>query len=138
MQCHHLQTQRHPNEKTLKYDNGEDQVNANVICHLKEKCHGQLYNLRRDLKEFGAKRVQGAKKELTQMHERVGFCAVAVVELSQHERQQLQEGLVLITQKKKGDIKGRLVYNGKGTRSRISWEDKSSPTVLSYMAPVKP
>lgn len=65
------------------------------------------------------------------MHERVGFCAVAVSELSQRERQRAQEGLMLLTQKKSGDIKGRLVYNRKGTRSWISREDKSSPTVLN-------
>ena len=70
-----------------------------------------------------------AKQELTQMHERVGFRAIAVAELSRKERLWAQEGLMLLTRKKSGDVKGRLVYNGKGTRSWISREDKSSPTV---------
>ena len=73
----------------------------------------------------------GAKEELSQMHERVGFCAIAVAELTRRERKCAQEGLMLLTRKKSGDIKGRLVYNGKGTRSWISREDKSSPTVLN-------
>ena len=38
---------------------------------------------------------------------------------------------MLLTRKKSGDVKGRLVYNGKGTRSWVSREDKSSPTVLN-------
>ena len=65
------------------------------------------------------------------MHKSVGFKAVAVAELTRRERQRAQEGLMLLTRKKSGDIKGRLVYNGKGTRSWISREDKSSPTVLN-------
>ena len=65
------------------------------------------------------------------MHERVGFRAVAVAELTRREQKRAQEGLMLLTRKKSGDIKGRLVYNGKGTRSWISREDKSSPTVLN-------
>ena len=38
---------------------------------------------------------------------------------------------MLLTRKKSGDIKGRLVYNGKETRNWISRKDKSSPTVLA-------
>ena len=72
-----------------------------------------------------------AKRELSQLHERVGFRAVAVAELSRLERQRAQEGLMLLARKKSGVIKGRLVYNGKGTRCWISKEDKSSPTVLN-------
>ena len=65
------------------------------------------------------------------MHERVRFRAVAVAELTRRERQRAQEGLMLLTRKKSGDVKGRLVYNGKGTRSWISREDKSRPIVLN-------
>lgn len=38
---------------------------------------------------------------------------------------------MLLTRKKSGDIKGRTVYNGKGAKSWISWEDKISSTVLN-------
>lgn len=38
---------------------------------------------------------------------------------------------MLLTKKNYGDIKGRLVYNGKKTRDWISREDKSSPTGLT-------
>ena len=39
--------------------------------------------------------------------------------------------LMLLTEKKNGDIKGRQVYNGKPTRDWISREDKASPTVAT-------
>ena len=38
---------------------------------------------------------------------------------------------MLLTQKASGEVKGRLVYNGKRTRDWISREDKSSPTVMT-------
>ena len=93
------------------------QVVANIIAYLKERCNSQLFNLWAGLKEFQAKGVVAANKELSQMYERVGFRAVAVAELSRRERRRTQEGLMLLTRKKSGDVKGRLVYNGKGTRS---------------------
>lgn len=38
---------------------------------------------------------------------------------------------MLLTRKKDGNVKGCLVFNGKGTRSWVSREDKSSLTVLA-------
>ena len=35
---------------------------------------------------------------------------------------------MLVTQKRSGEFKGRLAYNGKPTRQWVSKEDKSSPT----------
>ena len=52
-----------------------------------KQCDGQLYNLQKGLKEFQAEGVLAAKKELSQMHARVGFKAVAVAELSRREQQ---------------------------------------------------
>ena len=50
VQCHHLQTQRHPEEKTFLYGNDEARVVADIIRDLKVKCHGQLLNLWQGLK----------------------------------------------------------------------------------------
>ena len=52
-------------------------------------------------------------------------------ELTRKEKYRAQEGLMLLTQKRSGKIKGRLAYNGKPTRVWIGKEDKSSPTVLT-------
>ena len=62
------------------------------------------------------------------MHSRTCFRALAVKELTRREQEQAQEGLLFLTQKKDGSVKGRLAYNGKKTRQWISREDKSSPT----------
>jgi hypothetical protein len=39
------------------------------------------------------------------------------------------EALMLLTEKRDGTIKGRMVYNGKPTREWLSREDSTSPTV---------
>ena len=65
------------------------------------------------------------------MHQRVCWRAIAVKELTRCERQRAQEGLMLITRKKSGDVKSRLAYNGKPTRGWIKDEDKPLPTVLT-------
>ena len=74
---------------------------ANILYAIKAKCHGQLLNLRQGLQEFGAEGVAGAKAELSQMHDRAGFRAIAVAELTRRERKRAQEGLMLLTRKKK-------------------------------------
>ena len=131
MQCHHLVTQVHPDERTLEYREGKEKVVAEILTHLRKECHAQLFNLRKGLREFGEDGVEGAKKELSQMHLRKGFRSVAVAELTHQEQLRAQEDLMLLTRKQSGECKGRLVYNGKGTREWISREDKSSPTVLT-------
>ena len=39
------------------------------------------------------------------------------------------ESVTLLTEKRDGTVKGRMVYNGKPTRAWIDKEDKASPTV---------
>ena len=103
---------------------------ANIITHLKDKySHAQQFMLQKGLKVFKDKGEVAAKAELSQLHKRMCFKALAVKELTQLERQRAQEGLMLLTRKQSGDVKGRLAYNGKRTRDWISKEDKSSPTV---------
>ena len=87
--------------------------------------------LKRGLKEFMHEGKDAAKCELSQMHQRRCYRAIAVKELTRQERQRAVEGLMLLTRKKSGDVKGRLAYNGKPTRKWITKEEKSSPTVLT-------
>ena len=56
------------------------------MTHLKERCCSQLFNLKKGLKEFAAEGVTAAKSELSQMHDRRGFRAIAVTKLSRRER----------------------------------------------------
>ena len=88
---------------------------AAIITVIKQKCNLQQFNLRKGLQEFKVEGEIACKKELSQMHTRVGFKALAVQELTRLERQRAQEGLMLLTRKRTGDVKGRLAYNGAPT-----------------------
>ena len=54
--------------------------------------------------------------------------AIAVCEITRQERMRAHEGLMLLTRKRSGLVKGRLVYNGKKMRDWISKGNASSPT----------
>ena len=120
-EVHNIRTSA-KDEDGLKYIPGEEKVVAQALCHA------QLYILQKGIKIFGERGTQAAKSEVKQLHDRVGFRALAVKELTRQERERAQEGLLFLTEKKDGSVKGRLAYNGKKTREWISREDKSSPT----------
>ena len=67
------------------------------------------------------------KAEVKQLHDRVCFKAITIAKLFKQEKEHAMEALMLVTQKKSGEFKGRLAYNGKPTRKLVSGEDKSSP-----------
>jgi hypothetical protein len=89
----------------------------------------QQYILQKGLKKFGQKGSDAATKELKQLHDRVCFEPISVADMSQSEIQKSMEALMLLTEKRDGTIKGRMVYNGKPTREWLSREDSTSPTV---------
>ena len=99
--------------------------------HVFGECHSQLLILPKAIKIYGQEGVGAAKKEVKQMHERKGFRAIAVEELTRQEKERAMDGLMFVTQKRTDNIKGRLAYNGKPTRSWIGREDKSSPTAAT-------
>ena len=87
--------------------------------------------LKKGLKEFPVGGATVEKEELEQIHARKCFKAITVKELACLERKRAQEGLMILSQKQSGKIKGRLAYNGKATRDWISKEDKASLNVLN-------
>ena len=70
-----------------------------------------MFILPKAVKEFGTQGVHAAKKEVKQLHERRGFRAIAVAELTRQEKQRAMEGLMFVTKKRSGEMKGRLAYN---------------------------
>ena len=48
--------------------------------------------------------------------------------MTSNERRRSQIALAFLTEKRDGEIKGRVVYNGKPTREYLGREDSSSPT----------
>ena len=50
--------------------------------------------------------------------------------MTEAERKKAMRALMLLTQKRDGRYKGRMVYNGKPTREWLSREDSTSPTAM--------
>ena len=98
---------------------------------VKAKINAQMYLLGKGLKKFGDAGKKASKAELAQMHHRTYFRALAVAELTKTKKLRAMEGLMFLTLKKSGEVKGRLAYNGKPTRQWIGKEDKASPTALT-------
>ena len=100
-------------ENSLQYAPHEAGVVGNFISRY---CFNQMFILQKGVKKFGSEGVKAAKGELTQLHERTCWRAMAVAELTRRERERAMECLMFLTEKKSKDIKERLAYNGKLTR----------------------
>ena len=92
-------------------------------------CYGQQHVYERGLKLFGEEGEEAAVKEMDQMVRRVCFTPIDPAELSESEFKKAQDAMMLLSQKKTGEKKGRLVFNGAGTRGFITKEEAASPTV---------
>ena len=73
--------------------------------------------------------MEGARKEADQLHRRNCFRPVDVSTLTPAEKRKAAEGMMLLTEKKTKEVKGRLVYRGDQTRHHFTKEDVKSPTV---------
>ena len=89
----------------------------------------QQYQLHKGLKKFGQRGMEGARKEADQLHRRSCFRPVDVSTLTPEEKREAAEGMMLLTEKKTKEVKGRLVYRGDQTRHHFEKEDVKSPTV---------
>ena len=65
---------------------------------------------------------------MAQLHDRKCFQPLSVNTLSQNERKRAQIAMMLLTEKRCGKIKGRMVFDGRRTREWITKEDSASPT----------
>ena len=71
--------------------------------------------LHKGLKIFGKKGVKAIGKEVGQLHDRVCFQPVSVKSMNANERRKAQVALAYLGKKGNGDVKGRVVFNGKPT-----------------------
>jgi hypothetical protein len=119
------------------YTEGQALLIAHLMTEMDHKAanvggaahFAQQYILQKGLKKFGQKGSDAATKELKQLHDRVCFEPISIADMSQSEIRKSMEALMLLTEKRDGTIKGRMVYNGKPTREWLSREDSTSPTV---------
>ncbi len=119
----------------IDYDEANARILAFLMCDLKNKVmqqgasFAQQYILQKGLKKFGYERGSKATmKELDQLHRRTCYTPIDVSKMTPEEKRKAVEALMLLTEKRDGSIKGRLVYNGKKTRTWVRKEDAASPT----------
>ena len=111
---------------------GSDRTRFSFRTETRNRVHDSvratIYIYEKGLKKFGERGKQAAIKEWDQLHRRKCFVPIDVSTLTKQEKERAQQALVLLTEKRNGDIKGRAVYNGKPTREWLSKEDTTSPT----------
>src|SRR5210317_806957 len=88
----------------------------------------QQYYLNKGLKIFKEDGDKAAMGELEQLVQRNCWDPIHVEEMNNLERKRAQDAMMLLAEKNTGEIKGRCVYKGNGTREWLSREDTSSPT----------
>jgi Reverse transcriptase (RNA-dependent DNA polymerase) len=87
----------------------------------------QFY-LHEGLKKFGTVGDQAALDELKQLHQRDCFKPIYASELSEIERKNALDTIVLIEEKRDGRVKGRAVADGRKQRGIVPKEEATSPT----------
>ncbi|CAJ1962810.1 unnamed protein product [Cylindrotheca closterium] len=92
----------------------------------------QQYYINQGLKKFGDDGKGAVDKELRQMLLRDCFTAPEFVkDMTVSEQKKAQSAMILLAEKQfEKTIKGRLVYQGDGTREWLLQEDTTSPTAL--------
>ena len=91
--CHNIMTEKHPSERTLKFEEHETAVLAQIIVKLQKNFanFAQLLNFKRGIKEYKEEGVEACKKELKQMHQRVCWRSIVVNELTRQEKSVLKK-----------------------------------------------
>ena len=103
-------------------------VRFNEFTDVGYKSFRQQYQLGKGLKMFGEKGHKASSSELEQLHHRKYFCPVSVKDMTRSERMKAQMAMMLLTEKRCGKTKGRMVFDGRKTREWINKEDSASPT----------
>ena len=137
-QCHNISVEELSDYIHEEYTAERALVIAQLIHRLQQsaeingaeilRCYGQQHSLGKGLKLFGKDGDKAAMSELHQMVKRVCFKPIKLSELSESEIKKIQRAMMLLSQKSNGIIKGRLVFNGKGSRDYYTREEAASPT----------
>ena len=103
-------------------------------------CFGQQHQLAKGLKLFGEKGEEAARAELRQLVQRHCYTPVDISTLTESELKKAQRTMMLLSQKSSGEVKGRQVFDGSGTRDYYTREETASPTAhpescLLYTSP---
>ena len=102
-----------------EYTNLEGMILAMFMVRFHEfadvgyKSFSQQYQLGKGLKMFGEKGHKASSSELEQLHHRKCFYPVSVKDMTRNERLKAQMAMMLLTKKRCGKIKGRMVFDGR-------------------------
>ena len=133
--CHNLVHQSVGTSDRIEYDSKTALYMARTMDEFRSRSieqglsFAQQYTMKKGIKKFGEAGKIAATKEADQLYKRETFRPILVKDLSPSEKRKAQESFMFLTEKRDGSVKGRLVYNGAGTRSYITKEDSASPTV---------
>ena len=133
--CHNLVHQSVGTSDRIEYDSKTALYMARTMDEFRSRSieqglsFAQQYTMKKGIKKFGEAGKIAATKEADQLYKRETFRPILVKDLSPSEKRRAQESFMFLTEKRDGSVKGRLVYNGAGTRSYITKEDSASPTV---------
>jgi hypothetical protein len=135
-----------PDFKNVKYDSSninvgtdmsDSEIMGMVFTQILEKYNngsntmGQVFSqfyLHEGLKKFGTVGDQAALNELKQLHQRDCFKPIYASELSELEKKNALDTIVLIEEKRDGRVKGRAVADGRKQRGIVTKEEATSPT----------
>jgi hypothetical protein len=107
---HNLFQQNIQKNDQIEYHNDEAVVAGHFISEIFRKYNfGQQYTLSNGLQKFGEKGVEGTEKEIGQLHDRACFKPVRIEDMTSQERRKAQIALAYLTEKKSGEVKGRIV-----------------------------
>ena len=79
------------------------------------KSFSQQYQLGKGLKLFGERGHKASSSELEQLHHRKCFHPVSVKDMTRNERMKAQMAMMLLTEKRCGKVKDRMVFDGRKT-----------------------
>ena len=123
---HNIITQDGDNLDTIEYNPDLAMVMAQMIVDINNsvtrkgsafaEVFAQQYMLGKGLKLFGERGTNAAINEVDQLHRRTCFTPQLVSEMTAEEKRKAQAALMFLTEKRNGEVKGRMVFNGKPTR----------------------
>ena len=87
--------------------------------------------LKAAISKWGLKATCAAESEMKQLHWRNTFKPVVYSKLTKRQKETILESHIFLTEKRTGEIKGRMVAGGNKQQEYIEKEDASSPTVTT-------
>src|SRR5210317_2231077 len=131
---YNLAFQQIGSDRKVEYGNNKAILIARFMEQIKHNVRNkgvsfiQQYYLNKGLKIFKEDGDKAAMGELEELVQRNCWDPIHVEEMNDLERKRAQDAMMLLAEKNTGEIKGRCVYKGNGTREWLSREDTSSPT----------